>query len=107
MRNWTPYAGELVIGGWYILAGQGPLRLESLDNPPEVLTLRFMRPEHNPGIGFVYYASRDQVVRPVDRAYLDQYRADCAARDLPTSGLSEIEMWLIGEIHRTAKSRST
>ena len=106
-KNWKPFEGELKVGDWYILAGQGPLRLESLDNPPAVLTLRFMRPEHQPGIGFIYYASREQVVRPVDRAYLDQYRADSAARDLPTAGLTAIDMWLVDQVIRAAKSPRT
>lgn len=84
---------DLQVGAWYVIAGQGPMKLELLDNPPAVLTLAFRKPEVG-AISIRYWAGHEQVVRLVDRDYLETYRAGMKRAKLDTEGLEEINQWL-------------
>jgi hypothetical protein len=80
---------DLKVGSWYILAGQGPLRLVE---PPGVYPgIKFEAPS-----GGHYWAGLDQVVRPVDHEFLNNYERDAGARGYDVSWVPRVRKEIDG-----------
>lgn len=59
-------AKDLKTGVLYWIAGQGPMRIEVLPNPPTKTTITLKTPD-----GVHYYADESQIVKPMTAELMD------------------------------------